>query len=212
MELASIFFYSFAVGFTGAIMPGPLLIVDITETPRNGWKTGPIISTGHAIAEIAVVLILVLGVAAFARDGSALRFIGIVGGLALIGMGIMMAYDLMTGRINYAGESVSPHKSRKLAVMGITATLTNPYWFIWWATIGLSLVVESQSFGWIGPTVFYFGHILSDFVWYTFVSVLLWTGRSLLVGPLFKTIISVCALFLIILGGRFMFKAITGSI
>ena len=67
MELVLLFSNSFLVGFSGAMMPGPLLTVGIAETPRSGWRTGPIISIGHAIAEVVVVVLLSAGVVAIGK-------------------------------------------------------------------------------------------------------------------------------------------------
>jgi len=210
MDLFAIFFNSFIVGFSGAIMPGPLLVVDMAETPRNGWKTGPVISIGHAIAEIGVVVVLSLGVLAIAEDSLAARIIGVVGGAALILMALMMGWDLFTNKIVYSkGEDKDKENHWLLTGKGITATLSNPYWFVWWATVGLALLVQSKSHGWAGPTAFYFGHIMSDFVWYTFVSILLWKGRRLLMGRGLKALILACAAFLVYLGVWFISDGIS---
>ncbi len=212
MPLLALFLNSFVVGFSGAMMPGPLLAVDIANTPRHGWYTGPVLSIGHAIAEIGVVLLLAFGVAALAENQLIRQIIGVVGGAALILMGGMMAYDIIRNRVKYDSVQTSKKPHHKLAGEGITATLSNPFWFVWWATTGLAFVVKSSAFGWIGPVVFYFGHILSDFVWYTAVSILLWTGRKLIVGVAFRGLILACALFLLYLGGKFIHDGLTGSI
>lgn len=210
MELALIFFNSFIIGFSGAMMPGPLLAVGIAETPRHGWQTGPVISIGHAIAEIIVVVLLALGVAALADSPVAARLIGVVGGLALILMGGGMIYDALEKRISYDPQEDTGGARRKLAGKGITATISNPYWFIWWATVGLALLVKSQHLGISGPVVFYFGHILSDFVWYTIVSILIWKGRRLIMGSGLRVLILCCAVFLLYLGGSFVYDGLTG--
>ncbi|UCD65022.1 MAG: LysE family transporter [Candidatus Zixiibacteriota bacterium] len=210
MELFWIFFNSFIVGFSGAMMPGPLLAVDIAESPRHGWQTGPIVSTGHAIAEIFVVVALSLGLAAVAQDGTIAAVIGIVGGTALVLMGLSMGYDILRSRVNYEIVKSDKQSSHKLAGKGITATLSNPYWFVWWATTGLAFLVKSIKFGFIGPVVFYFGHILSDYVWYTVVSVLLWAGKKIIMGRTLKVLIVICALFLIYLGIWFIYDGATG--
>ncbi|NOY87860.1 MAG: LysE family transporter [FCB group bacterium] len=204
MELFLIFFNSFVVGFSGAMMPGPLLAVGIAETPRHGWQTGPIISVGHAIAEIFVVVILSLGLVALAKNIVVASIIGIVGGVALILMGISMGYDIIKNKVNYNSFSEEKNSNHKLAGKGITATLSNPYWFVWWATTGLAFLVKSLKFGVVGPVVFYFGHILSDFVWYSGVTLLLWTGKKIIMGKGLKILIFVCALFLIYLGISFI--------
>lgn len=185
-------------------MPGPLLAVGISETPRHGWSTGPIISVGHAVAEIFVVVALSLGLAALAENGIVTAIIGVVGGIALIFMGITMGWDIVKNRVEYDLEQPQDRSKHKLAGKGITATLSNPYWFVWWATTGLAFLVKSLKFGVIGPVVFYFGHILSDFVWYTVVSVLLWTGKKVIMGRGLKILIMACAVFLVYLGISFI--------
>jgi len=211
MELVALFLNSFLIGFSGAIMPGPLLAVDIAETPRHGWKSGPVLCIGHAIAEIGVVVVLALGVAAVASSPVVARTIGVIGGVALLLMGGLMAYDTLKKRISYEAAAQKKQSGYKLAGKGITASLSNPYWFIWWVTIGLALLVKAQEFGIIGPIVFYFGHILSDFVWYTIVSVLLWKGRKLIMGTGLKVLILGCAVFLLYLGGSFIYDGLTGA-
>ena len=212
MELLVLFFNSFVIGFSGAMMPGPLLAVGIAETPKSGWLTGPVISVGHAIAEIFVVVVLALGVGAIADNETIRQVIGVVGGAALLLMAVMMAWDLYKKKIKYEGEGMTEHSKTKLGAKGITATLSNPYWFVWWATVGLALLVKSQAFGIVGPIVFYFGHILSDFVWYTVVSILIWKGRKLIMGTGLTVLLLSCALFLVYLGGSFIYDGLTGSI
>jgi len=212
MELVTLFFYSFGIGFSGALMPGPLLAVGLAETPRNGWQTGPIISIGHAIAEVAVVVALAFGAAAISRNPWITHAIGVIGGLALVLMGGSMVWEILRKKVNYDLTGRKPDPGHKLAGKGITATLSNPYWFLWWATIGLALLVKSQEFGWVGPVVFYFGHILSDFVWYTAVSIVLWRGSKLLLGRGLQVLILGCAAFLLYLGVTFIFDGLTGSL
>ena len=77
---------------------------------------------------------------------------------------------------------------------------------------GLAFLVKSVKFGLIGPVVFYFGHILSDFVWYTAVTILIWKGKRLLVGRGLKALILVCALFLVYLGVSFILDGVRGTL
>jgi len=208
MELFLLFFNSFIVGFSGAVMPGPLLAVDIAETPRGGWLTGPVISIGHAIAEIAIVVILTLGIAVITENSIIIDIISVVGGTALILMGINMAREIIRKNVSYDMTSENRLANHKLAGKGITATLSNPYWFVWWATVGLAFIVRAKQFGIIGPIVFYFGHILSDFVWYSIVSVLIWKGKNLLMGNGIKILILACAAFLLYLGVVFIYDGL----
>jgi threonine/homoserine/homoserine lactone efflux protein len=213
MELFSLFLASFIVGFSGALMPGPLLAVDIAETPARGFRAGPILTAGHALAEIAVVVLLSFGLAAIAGESKIIgRAIGAIGGAMLIFMGSGMILELRK-KIGEQGVPVSKSKgSGRLILGGIVASLSNPYWFVWWATTGSAFIVKSLKHGPVGPTVFYFGHILSDLVWYSLVSFLVWRGRKLIAGKGYKILIGACALFLLYLGGKFIYDGIAGVI
>ncbi len=204
MEVAALFVNAYIVGFSGAVMPGPLLVVNVAETPKNGWKTGAFITTGHAFVEFVLVILLLLGASTIAQNPGVARIIGIVGGIALIAMGIMMASDILRNKLSYDLQGKASGSGGKLAGKGVLATLTNPFWFVWWATVGFGFLVQSQEFGYIGPVAFYFGHILADYTWYILISVLVWKGRALLVGPAFKVVLLACAAFLIYLGIKFI--------
>ncbi|HHI03698.1 MAG: lysine transporter LysE [Candidatus Zixiibacteriota bacterium] len=212
MELLTLFITSFIVGFSGAMMPGPLLAVTIAETPRRGFQTGPILTGGHALAEIAVVVVLSLGLAALADNETISRGIAVIGGAMLIFMGLGMTAQLLKKYSDETAKSGSAKKSGRLVLDGIITSLSNPYWFVWWATTGSAFLVKSLKFGAVGPTVFYFGHILSDLVWYSFVSFIIWKGRKFVTGIGYKILIGICALFLIYLGGSFIYDGIFGMI
>ncbi len=212
MELWSLFLTAFIVGFSGALMPGPLLAVDIAETPAKGIRTGPILVGGHAIAELAVVILLALGLSSLSDNKAVNSGIGIVGGIMLIFMGLGMLYNLIKSRLKARAAERTGKSAARLTADGIISSLSNPYWYVWWATTGSAFMVRSLEHGAIGPPVFYIGHILSDFVWYTLVSILIWRGRRLIVGVGYKILIVLCALFLLYLGGLFIHDGITGSI
>jgi threonine/homoserine/homoserine lactone efflux protein len=183
------------------------LTVDIAESTRKGFWTGPIITGGHAIAELVVVIALAVGLSELLASKTAFSIIGILGGVALILMAGMMLYDILRGRVTV--DPNEPKKSSGLLIgKGITASLSNPYWFVWWATVGSAFLSKSLSHGPAGPVVFYVGHIMSDLVWYTFVSFLVSIGRKLLIGRPYYVLISLCAIFLLYMGVKFIIDAV----
>jgi threonine/homoserine/homoserine lactone efflux protein len=213
MDLPALFISAFIVGFSGALMPGPLLAVDIAETPVRGFRAGPLLTGGHAIAEVIVVILLSIGLAALVSQNKIIgNAIGVVGGGMLVFMGIGMIYNLVRARIKSSFIESKSKNSWRLIFDGFIASLSNPYWFVWWATTGSAFLVKSMKYGVAGPTVFYFGHILSDLVWYSLVSFLIWKGRKIISGTGYKILISACALFLLYLGVVFISDGITGSI
>jgi threonine/homoserine/homoserine lactone efflux protein len=211
-DLVSLFVTAFVVGFTGALMPGPLLAVTIAESPKRGKFTGPILVGGHAIAELAVIIVLSLGVSAIIDNKTISNVIGVAGGAMLILMGLGMLYDLLRSKLKAESANQQIKSNKRLVLDGIITSLSNPYWYVWWATVGAAFMVKALNIGKVGPPVFYVGHILSDFVWYTAVSIIIWTGRKIIIGTVYKILISLCALFLLYLGGLFIHDGLTGAI
>jgi threonine/homoserine/homoserine lactone efflux protein len=83
---------------------------------------------------------------------------------------------------------------------GIVVSLSNPYWTIWWATIGLGYVIMGLKFGAAGIAVFFLGHICSDFAWYSFVSYGVAGGKRLLSEKVYQGIIAACGVALLLFG------------
>jgi threonine/homoserine/homoserine lactone efflux protein len=122
-------------------------------------------------------------------------------------MGGAMLHDIIRRKVSF--DPKSPGSSSGLLVgKGITASLSNPYWFVWWATVGSAFLSKSLSHGPAGPVVFYFGHIMSDLVWYTFVSFMISIGKKLLAGKPYYIILTICALFLVYMGAKFIIDAV----
>ena len=200
-----IFWASFLIGFSGALVPGPMLTVTVREAARRGTRAGPLVVLGHGIVEVGITVALILGVASFTKDVTVRKVIAIVGGTFLVLMGIAMLRSL--GRIQRevilqekrtAGSHAMP------VVLGMTTTLSNPYWFGWWGTVGTSLVVAAWASGTKGIIAFITGHVSSDLAWYTLVSYLVSLGLSYSKGSWYKITFGVCGAFLIVVGGLFI--------
>ena len=82
---------------------------------------------------------------------------------------------------------------------GIYISLSNPYFLLWWAIIGLSFMFNFNiNFeNPIGLLLFYFGHILGDFVWYIPISIFTYYGGKSINLKLFKYILIVCGTYMI---------------
>lgn len=216
MNIFEIFGNSFLVGLSGAMMPGPLLVVALARTRSFGAQTGPIVTLGHAIVELLTVTLLSFGLAALVgREPMIARVIAVVGGAALLWMSLTMFREIKAGVKAPAGVTpVNSVSATKIGLIkeGMVATVSNPYWLVWWATVGSALLIASMKIGVVGAPVFYFGHILSDLIWYSAVTLLVWQGKNLLAGKRYHYLIGVCAAFLIWLGGWFIYQGLTGAI
>ncbi|MDD5724300.1 MAG: LysE family transporter [Syntrophales bacterium] len=196
-KLAAIFISSFIIGLSGALMPGPVLTVAITETTRRGFWAGPLIVLGHAILEVTLLVLLILGFADLIKKPGLLGVVGIGGGAVLF----WMSFDMLRG-IRHLRLDLSGGKSAwgGPVTAGVLTSLANPYWIIWWATIGLGYVIVSMQFGFVGVAVFFAGHILSDLAWYSAVSLFVSRGKRYISDRIYRGIIGTCAVMLIFFG------------
>ena len=200
-----IFWASFLIGFSGALVPGPVLTVTIKEAGRRGPWAGPLVTLGHGIAEIGITVALILGLSALLDDPRTKTIVAVVGGGFLVLMGVGMLRRVRSLGEEMAASSAEPARgSRTPVLLGITTTLSNPYWFGWWGSIGASLLVASSSMGRMGVVAFVSGHVCSDLAWYTLVSVLVSLGLSYSRGLWYKITFGVCGGFLIAVGIGFI--------
>lgn len=202
MGLISIFFISLGVGLSGALMPGPLLTVTIAESYRRGFIAGPLLVAGHAVLEGTLVILLVLGLDRVIGNDLFFGLVGVAGGAFLFWMGIGMALEVRDGKLRLdLGERGTGRLGPFAA--GLTTSLSNPYWSLWWATFGLSWLLRSMERGVAGVLSFYTGHIMADVLWYFLVAFLVVTGRRFISDRVYSYVILGCCAFLIILGARF---------
>ena len=196
LTLGGLFISSFIIGLSGAVMPGPVLAVTITHAARLGVRAGPLIIAGHAILEASLLLALVLGLGAILTQPTVSGLVGGVGAVILLwmGMGMLRALPSLTLDMEATGaRAAGPVRD------GFLLSLANPYWSLWWATVGLSLmaVALKSGLGYVGIVFLFLGHISGDFLWYLAVALVVAKGRRFLTDRLHRGVVGVCALFLL---------------
>ena len=139
----------------------------------------------------------------------------LAGGAILLYMGIT---DLsasrrasLSGSLSSSGTAV---KKMHPVAAGVLTSLSNPYWIIWWATIGMGYLgrIMGRGLGFWGVLVFYAGHILADYLWYFFVSFSVNYGRDIISDRFYRGLMAACAVFLIIFGGKFIYEGISKAL
>lgn len=204
-ELFTIFFSSFIIALSGAMMPGPLLTATISESSQRGFLAGPLLIVGHGILELLLLVALVLGIAPFLQRGDVFAVVAISGGIILIWMAVGMFRTLPS-----LSMSLIPGASKRgsMVLNGAILSIVNPYWIIWWATIGFGYVIYSWQFGMAGIVFFFAGHILADFAWYSAVSTAVGKGRHLFTDRLYRGTIATCAVVLILFAIYFFYAGV----
>ncbi len=205
---AAIFVSSFISGLSGALMPGPLLAVTIRHTTRQGFVAAPLLVLGHAILEAGLLCLLVFGLTEWLKGDAAVTVIALAGAAMLLRMAVGMAREVRTLRFagsgSPEGDALPPARTEEAGgsgplrplLDGIVASASNPYWSLWWATIGLGYMVLSRGQGWVGLASFFAGHILADAAWYLFVGTAVAAGRGWFTDRVYRGVVGACAVFL----------------
>ena len=198
------------IGFSGAMMPGPVTTLVVTETARRGFVAGPLITIGHVLLELAMVVALFFGLGDLLKQNAIAGTIGLLGGLVLLWMGFSIVRNAWQGKVSLMLVQSAPSAttSGNPIAAGMLATISNPYWLLWWATVGAAYLITFRAFGLAGVIAFYIGHTLADWVWNNVVAFVVATGRRAMSDRVYRGILIVCGAFLIVLSFYFVSSGI----
>ncbi len=204
--LFGIFFSSMGIGFSGALMPGPMLSVTIAESYKKGFWAGPLIVLGHAIPEFILMLLFSLGLNQFIKNDIVVGIIGVLGGLFLGWLAVRIFLEVRQG--------ISIDLSAKTdigwgpTVAGIWTSVSNPGWILWWATIGARYILLSLDQGILGLVFFFVGHVMADLIWYSLVSFFVSRGRGRISDRVYHVMLYACSLMVLVFSVLFTLNGI----
>jgi threonine/homoserine/homoserine lactone efflux protein len=201
IALALFLFQVFIISFSGALQPGPVTASAITMGARNRWA-GVLLAIGHGIVEFPLMIFIILGLGVIFQKTATQIIIGGTGGAVLL----YMAYTMFKS----AGHLSNPQsgaRNDKPILAGIILTVSNPYFLIWWATVGLALATDATKFGVYAFALFAVVHWFVDLIWVTALSLASFHGTTLL-GPKVQTVIlKICAAMMLFFGLFFIYNA-----
>ncbi len=200
--MISFLFTATAISLSGVLAPGPMTAATLAAGTRSR-HAGALIALGHAVVELPLVLIIIAGAGALFEMEAVKLTIGLAGGAFLLLMGGQL---LAASRHVAATASVSD--TRHPLLTGIVLTAANPYFLIWWATIGLALATQAIDFGLVAFALFALIHWLCDLVWLEMLSLASNKGAELLGDRIQRIVLIVCGLMLLGFGGKFLYDAV----
>jgi threonine/homoserine/homoserine lactone efflux protein len=193
-----------AISLSGVMAPGPITAATLAAG-AHFRHAGALIALGHAVVEMPLILLLAAGMGGVLTSPAAKNGIGLAGGALLIVMGA----QLLTGlrRENVAAQA--PVQRHPL-ITGIVLTGANPYFLVWWATVGLALATRAAEWGALALLAFGLVHWLCDLGWLEVLSLLGFKGSQVF-GKRAQTVVSgLCALVLLGFGAKFLYDAGVG--
>lgn len=191
---AGIFWSAWAIGFSGAMIPGAMLAVVLSES-LNGRIWGSLgIVFGHVLLEAVLLLALARGAGGFLQRPAVAVAVGVVGGAVLTYMGVDVVLAVLRDPASMQAKAAPLPAGPVLT--GMLVSGSNPAWLMWWAAVGVGHVSMALRLGVGGLGAFFVGHTLADWVWYGFVALLVYSGRGMLQGAAYLWMISICGLLL----------------
>jgi threonine/homoserine/homoserine lactone efflux protein len=150
---------------SGVLAPGPLFFANLSfGTQRDKWS-GIKVAYGHTIVELPLLIILATGLVTFDYAKKYGGIIGLIGGIAILAFAGLQITSIFKGKKG-PKKNFNSMSGKGPFIGGIILSAFNPFFVLWWFTVGLKLMVDSQVFGVVNGLVFLFVlHIWMDYVW-----------------------------------------------
>ena len=187
---------------SGVMMPGPMFTVTLAKSLKSPWA-GVMVSLGHAVVEVPLILLVYFGLVDFFQNEIVKLVLSVLGG----GMIIWMSVDLFRARRKLAREGRDT--SYNAFVAGILMSALNPFFLVWWVTVGsLLLVTFIDAVGTWGLPFFIIVHWLCDLIWLSVVSLVIYRTHSFWGERVQEWVFIILSLALLYFGGQFIVRGI----
>lgn len=195
MSPLEFFFYVILVSTSGVFSPGPLFFVNLFYGSKYGSIMGLKIAVGHTLVEFPLLVLLFYAISKFSvvslSDSDILKIIGIVGGVFMIFFSFIQVYPVIKNKSLETNNQNSRYAIKNAILVGMIFTGLNPFFLVWWSTIGLKLVSDSvNNFGYLsGIILLFFSHIWMDYFWLWITSFMSSKGRSIIKQKFYRILL-----------------------
>jgi threonine/homoserine/homoserine lactone efflux protein len=201
-EIAIFLFQAVVISLSGVMAPGPITAATIAAGTKSR-HAGALMAVGHGIVEFPLMFLILAGIGVLFESSTAKTVIGIVGGLFLLWMGADMLRNL-----SVKTTAKRQTDSQNPIVTGIILSLSNPYFLLWWATVGLALAKDARKLGLLAFMLFTIIHWLCDLGWLEALSWTSFKGSQLISEKHQRTVLAICALAMLFFGAVFIYRAV----
>ena len=193
------------ISASGVMSPGPLFAANITYGLREGVKSGIKIAIGHSIVELPLVILLGIGVFSLEIFPEFRTIISIFGAITLF---VFAGIQIKT--ILKKNKNISIKPKQGPIVTGIVLSALNPFFIVWWLTIGFKLISDAMLiWAFAGILIVFVFHIWMDFAWLGITAFLASKSRKIISNRNYKIMILVLSLTLIYFGITFLMDVIS---
>ncbi|HEY7734450.1 MAG TPA: LysE family transporter [Nitrososphaera sp.] len=194
-----------AISASGVLAPGPLFFTNLLYGARQGASAGLKMAYGHTVVELPLIVVLAAGLLSYSVTAQYGDAIGVIGSIAIL---VFAGLQIM-GLIRKKQSAPIGAGSKSPLIAGIALSAFNPFFLVWWFTVGLKLVADSQPFGLAAGIGLLFGfHIWMDYVWLAGTAYLASKGRSVLKSRYYPLLILALVVVLIYYGIYFLIQSL----
>jgi len=191
------------ISTSGVLSPGPLFFANLLYGSKYGYKAGLKCSYGHTIVELPLILLLAFGVFSLEAFPAFKPTISIIGGITLIAFSILQIIFAIKKKQNTVQTHYSP------LLIGIIFSALNPFFIIWWLTIGMKMITDALILAsMIGLAFMFITHIWMDYAWLTTIAHLAKKGVKVIGSKYYSILLLALSGALIYLGANFILEAL----
>ena len=203
---------------SGVLSPGPLFFTNLIYGSKKGAHTGIKIAYGHTIVELPLIIILALSLSKLLfvdlTSNGNLKIIALIGGISitlfsLIQIRSIIARKAIVADVNDTNNmnnnyflKIKSERRKGPIIVGIIFSALNPFFLIWWSTVGLKLISDSiLLFGIVMGILFtFFFHIWMDYAWLISTSYMISKGVSILKARFYNVLLFLLSIVLALYG------------
>lgn len=163
------------ISVSGVMSPGPLFAANVAYGLKGGARAGLKMAYGHTVVELPLVILLGVGALSLETIPQFRETIALVGAISLFVFAGMQIKSVLKKPSSIFEGRHGPF------IAGIMLSALNPFFLIWWFTIGFKLISDSlvlASFAGIG--IMFAFHIWMDYAWLCTVGFLSSKGKRIL--------------------------------
>lgn len=210
MSLLDLVVQTVMVTPSGAFSPGPLTTAAVVQgalrnTPGEALRSGLKVAAGHMAFELPYVLALGLISSMLAALEKPLAVVSFIFSLFFAYLTARSGVEAIKG----LGDRTNAVRRTTPFLTGVLFTGANPYFLMWWATVGLPIVGQAFKLGLLGIAVMYSSHVWMDYLW---LGLMASTGGAsrLLRGKWYGYLLIALAALLALFGTNMLLRAFLG--
>ena len=186
------------LGLSAGLSPGPLLALVISETLRHGVGAGVRVALSPAFTDLPIILLTLFVLSRISGYEQALGVVSLLGGAFILSMG---AGSLFPRPASPDLPATAPKSLRK----GILVNFLSPHPYLFWMTVGSSLMHRALGHG-TGTLVGFLAAFYAALIGAK-ITLALVVGRSraFLSGPVYRNVMRLLGLALCVLA-LFLFR------